>query len=207
MSIRAQQDYEFAKALYDDTVKNYQEYLNKINRDRETQRSAIQKLLATKIPALEQYLTPEQQKLLRIPVRFRTPEDNLAIQQIQEELSKIEQACVNVIPKDKTKVSNKIYHFKIPGTERIFCVDLDTIVNLGYFNTELGLVNFPIVLPETKEKFMYPLNKEDSESVMGALYTNYPHLDLERYEKLYPEVRGFLSDISNLKAELNKFRL
>lgn len=192
-SLRIQQDIEYNKSLRNDILKDIKE-------DRDEIRKATIKLLQTRFPSTaEELFDKSGQKLLRINPRFLTAEERFTVQNIKDEISRIQDGeCY-----DKSKRGKKkIFKLRIPGILPTFCFDLEDIFKSGLINDILSLGNVYINIPETGENILYPLPDDDVERLIGEALLEHG-MDLDRYPKLkFPELEAVNLELLRLTNRL-----
>jgi hypothetical protein len=151
-----EQDIAFYESLYQDIMKDLQQQRSK-------QRLLVAELLRTKLPtSLLDFLTPEDQKLLRLRENYLTPEERDYVRDIKAELKRLEEGgCLDGTPDEG------IFKLKVPGVPVSLCFDIAYIFEQGLVNEDLMLADVNITVDETDEMYRYPLTQEETERLIG----------------------------------------
>lgn len=164
---RREMDIEFYESSYKDALRD-------VLKQRKERREYITELLLTKLPSRpEDFLTLDQKRLLSTPIAFLSPEERKQVVKIRNEMDNIvdeEGTCPPLENHIYTgDLSNPDYVFKItiPGFAYSFCFNIYDIFIDGLVNEDLGLADVRIILTDTRENYLYPLNKDEFERLLG----------------------------------------
>ena len=182
--MQSEQDLEFYKSLYQDALFD-------LKIERKNIREAMLKLLQTKLPSIvEEILTPAQQRLLRVNgIRpfMLSKEEKLEVEQLQAQLERIRLGgCYNIGSSAESRLMSqqRLFQLKLEISRNLtltFCFDIDSILEMGYVNSDLNLVDLPIKL-NSGEGYRFPISEDDAESFLGSAFA--AGIDVDRYKKM-----------------------
>lgn len=209
-SIIQEQNVEYITSSYQDLLKDLgnlqstlSETLENIIQNRASQRALIDRLLETK--AIDILSTAEINKILRIPTRLRTPKDIEILSQYQSRAQESTTECFNEFKEQEVrKRQEETFKFIIPNINKTICVNMNYILLSGSFfdDTRHSFVNAFINLPLSGEKYLYPLNEEDSNEFITKAVITFKSYDSFK-QKLYPELHELNNSIARDKRDIS----
>lgn len=200
------QDLEFLLSQQTDLIKI-------LKFKREDTRKNINSLLKNKIPDIfEKFLTKDQQRLLRVsqfqPLSLNENEKKLVIRlkNFLNSLREAEGRCFNMAKEKEQILEEKKdkFQFNIPGFPMTFCVSVMESVKNKLVNSDLMLVDVLLIISfeysdMIEEKYVYPLDDDDSSRFLGQIYEN--NINLDEYGAMWP------ADLLDITKKINKIRL